>query len=133
MITNYMTVGKRITARIKITAKTLWVSLRSGPDLQLSMGFYCPRVKFSGEQNWKKMKHLEQNIWKTRFVPLFIAITDEGAIICIDSGHAAHTDYGTHSIMVSTICKVALRSLSEKPAIVVNTPTETDFHHYKRV
>lgn len=48
----------KVTAKIKITAKTLWVSQQSGLDVQLSMGFHCPRVKFPGEQDWKKMKHL---------------------------------------------------------------------------
>ena len=72
------------------------------------------------------MTHLEQYIWKTRFLLLIIAIIDKGSIIYIDGAHTVHTNYKEHSGMVNTIGKGAMMSVSRKLCIVTNTSTETD-------
>ena len=40
---------------------------------------------------------------------------------------------GAHSKMLSTMCKVVLTTVLEKPAIVVNIPGKTDFYCYNGV
>jgi len=42
-----------------IAAQTLWASQHDRLDLQLSYGFHCTRVEFPGEQDWRKMTHLQ--------------------------------------------------------------------------
>ena len=109
-----------------VTAQTLWASQRARPDLQLASGFHCTRVKSPGEQDWKKMAHLQGYIWKTRYLPLIIAITEDGAIIYIDGAHAVHTDCKGHSGMVSTMGKGAMMSVSKKLGLVTRSSTETE-------
>ena len=92
MITNYMTLRKKIDKKFKITAKTFLISQRSFLDVQLSIGFHFTCVKCPDDQDWKKITHLEQYIWKTRFLPLIIVITDERTIIYIDEAHEDYTN-----------------------------------------
>ena len=61
-----------------ITAKTLWVSQQSRPDIQLATGFHCTCVKSPTEHNWKKLRQLLQYLWKTRLLPLIIGINRNG-------------------------------------------------------
>ena len=79
-----------------VDVQTLWASQCACPDLQLSNGFHCTHVKFPSEQDWRNITHLQGYILKTRFLPLIIAITDEGAIVYIDGAHAVHTNYKGH-------------------------------------
>ena len=55
-----------------ITAKTLWVSQRTRPDVQLSVGFCCTRIQEPTEHDWKKLTHLMSYLWTTQFIPLII-------------------------------------------------------------
>jgi hypothetical protein len=38
-----------------LTAKTLWLSQRGQPDLQLATGLLCTRVREPNEHDWKKL------------------------------------------------------------------------------
>ena len=41
----------------ELAAKTLWISQRARPDVQLPTGFLCTRVKQPDETDWKKLSH----------------------------------------------------------------------------
>ena len=109
-----------------ITTKTLWLSQRSRPDTQLATGFHCTRVKYSTEEDWAKLKWLQNYIWKTRFIPLIIAINDDGSIIYIDGAHAVDADAKGHSGLFNTMGKGAMINVSKNLGIVTNSSTKTE-------
>lgn len=43
-----------------ITAKSLWLSQRLRPDLQLACGYHCTRIKKATEYDWSKLAHMLQ-------------------------------------------------------------------------
>ena len=108
------------------TAKTLWLSQRSRPDLQLATGYHCSRVKDPTEDDWGKLTWLMRYVWWTRFLPTIIGITEDGAVIYIDGSHAIHTDTKGHSGLFSTMGKGALISVAKKLGIVTTSSTETE-------
>ena len=71
----------------------LWLSQRSWPDMQLATGHHCTRVQNPTVQNWKKLGHLMQCLWKTRFIPLIAAMGKNRQVcICVGGAHAVHMD-----------------------------------------
>lgn len=109
-----------------ITAKTLWLSQRSQPYVQLASGYHCTKVTCPTKQDWKKLTWLMQYLWKTRFIPLIIEITEKGAIIYIDGAHAVHYDAKGHSGLFLTQGKGAMINISKKLGIVTTSSTETE-------
>ena len=109
-----------------ITAETLWLSQRSRPDTQLATGYHCTRVKNPTESDWMKLTWEQQYIWATRFIPLIISITEDGAIIYIDGAHAIHTDARGHSGLYATMGKGAMINVSKKLGLNTLSSTETE-------
>ena len=107
-------------------AKALWVSQRSRPNIQLSVGFHCTRVATPTEQDWKKLTHLMGYIRKTRFLPLIISIGKDGTVIYIDGAHAVHTDARGHSGLFVTQGKGAMINISKKLGVATTSSTETE-------
>ena len=108
------------------TAKTLWLSQRSRPDLQLATGYHCSRVKDPTEDDWEKLTWLMRYVWWTRFLPTIIGITENGAVIYIDGSHAIHADTKGHSGLFTTMGKGAMISQAKKLGIVTTSSTETE-------
>ena len=76
-----------------ITAKTLWISQRSRPDIQLSIEYHCTRIKKANDTDWEKLKHLIQFIWTCRWLPLIIKMNGNGEMmIYIDGANMVHMD-----------------------------------------
>ena len=110
-----------------ITAETLWLSQRSRPDTQLATGYHCTRVKAPPtEGDWAKLSWEQGYIWKTRYIPHIIAITEEGAIVYIDGAHAIHTDAKGHSGLYATMGKGAMINVSKKLSLNTLSSTETE-------
>ena len=63
-----------------ITAKILWLSQRTRPDVQLSVGFYWTKIQASTYHDWKTLTHLLSYLWTIRFIPLII-INDEKRLL----------------------------------------------------
>jgi len=72
-----------------ITAKTLWLSQRSRPDIQVATGYHCTRVKCPNADDWDKLKYLMQYLWKTRFLPLIIGMKGDGVFTIYIDGEIA--------------------------------------------
>ena len=109
-----------------VTAKTLWLSQRSRPDVQLAVGFCCTRIKDPTEHDWKKLNHLMQYLRATRFLPLIIMSDGLKTIIYIDGAHAVHADCKGHSGLFLTQGKGAMINVSKKVGLVTNSSTETE-------
>lgn len=62
----------------ELTAKTLWLSQRGRPDLQLPTGFMCTRVKSPDESDWKKISHEMKYLQYTRHLPLILCADGKG-------------------------------------------------------
>ena len=110
----------------KVTAKTLWLSQRSRPDIQLATGYHCTHVKFPNEQDYYNMTWLQRYIWLTRFLPTVIEITEDGAIIYIDGSHAVHADAKGHSGMFTTMGRGAIMNVARKLGLNTVSSTETE-------
>ena len=117
---------KRYEEYHTIVAKTLWASQRSRPDIQLANGFHCTRVKDANEHDWMKLGHLMGYIRKTRFIPLIIAMGDDGTVIYIDGAHAVHMDARGHSGLYLTLGKGAMINVSKKLSVATTSSTETE-------
>ena len=109
-----------------ITAKTLWASQRTRPDVQLPVGFCCTRIQESTEHDWKKLTHLMSYLWTTRFLPLIIMSDGKDTFIYIDGAHAVHSNCKGHSGLFVTQGKGAMISVSKKLGLVTNSSTETE-------
>ena len=109
-----------------ITAKTLWASQRTRPDVQLPVGFCCTRIQESTDHDWKKLTHLMSYLWTTRFIPLIIMSDGKDTIIYIDGAHAVHSNCKGHSGLFVTQGKGAMISVSKKLGLVTNSSTETE-------
>ena len=109
-----------------ITAKSLWVSQRTRPGIQLAVGFCCTRVKEPTDHDWKKLRHLMRYLWTTRFLPLIIINDGGDTIIYIDGAHAVHNDCKGHSGMFVTQGKGAMMNISKKLGLATNSSTETE-------
>lgn len=109
-----------------ITAKTLWMSQRSRPNLQLATGFHCTRVKCPTEEDWEKLKQLMQYLWETQFIPLIIKQTSDGTIICIDGAHAMHMDARGHRGLFVTQGKGTMINVSKRLGVATTSSTETE-------
>ena len=109
-----------------ITAKSLWLGQRSRPDMGLSVGYHCTRIKKATEYDWSKLGHLMQYMWTWRFLPLIIAIVGDRMIISIDGSHMVHADTKGHSGLFATMGKGAVINVAKKIGLVTSSSTETE-------
>ena len=117
---------KRSEQYHNMVAKILWLSQRSRPDIQLATGFHCTRVKEPTEHDWLKLGQLMGYLSYTRYLPLVISITSDGATIFIDGAHAVHMDAKGHSGLFATQGKGAMINVSKKLGVVTTSSTETE-------
>ena len=106
--------GRRKEEFHTITAKTLWVSQRTRPDVQLSVGFCCTIIQEPTEHDWKKLTHLISYLWTTRCIPLIIMSDGKDTFIYINGAHAVHSYCKGHSGLFVTQGKGAMISVSKK-------------------
>jgi hypothetical protein len=109
-----------------ITAKSLWLSQRSRPDLQLACGYHCTRIKKATEYDWSKLAHMLQYLWTWRFLPLIIKMINDQMVIYIDGAHMIHRDTKGHSGLFATMGKGAMISVAKKLGLVTISSTETE-------
>ena len=109
-----------------ITAKTLWASQRTRPDVQLPVGFCCTRIQESTEHDWKKLTHLMSYLWTTRFLPLIIMSDGKDTFIYIDGAHDVHSNCKGHSGLFVMQGKGVMISVLKKLGLVTNSSTETE-------
>jgi len=110
-----------------ITAKTLWLSQRSRPDIQLATGYHCTKVKCPNADDWDRLKFLMQYPWKTRFLPLIIGMKEDGVFtIYIDGAHAVHRDCRGQGGLIGTFGTGAMLSKSGKLGLTTTSSTETE-------
>ena len=102
-----------------ITAKTLWISQRSRPDVKLDIAYHCTRIKKANDTDWAKLKHLMQFIWTWRWLPLIIKMNGNGEMmIYIDGAHMVHMDTQGHSGLFATMGKGAMLNVAKKLGMV---------------
>ena len=108
-------------------AKSLWISQRSIPDLQLGTGFHCTRVKTPTLHDWSKLKHVIGCLWKIIFLPLITSIDEDGKVLtCVDGAHASHEDGKGNSGLFATMGLGAILNVSKKLGLVTTSSTETE-------
>jgi hypothetical protein len=109
-----------------LTAKTLWLSQRGRPDLQLATGFLCTRVREPNEHDWKKLGHEMKYLQATKHLPLILRSDGKGTAIWIDGAHAVHHDMKGHVGMYVSEGEGALMSASTKCKLNTTSSTETE-------
>jgi hypothetical protein len=109
-----------------LTAKTLWLSQRGRPDLQLAAGFLCTRVREPNEHDWKKLGYEMKYLQGTRHLPLILRSDGKGTAIYIDGAHAVHYDMKGHVGMYVSEGEGALISASTKCKLNTTSSTETE-------
>ena len=64
----------------QVTAKLLFLSKRTRPDIQLAVVFLCMRAQKPDEDDWKKLGCVLKYLWGSPGVPLLLSIDDKRII-----------------------------------------------------
>ena len=111
----------------EVSAKSLWVSQRGRPDLQLATGFHCARIRDTNIEDFAKLRWMMGYLWFTRYLPLIVAIDEDGNVCMhVDGAHAVHVDGKGHSGLFVTMGRGAMINASKKLGVNTISSTETE-------
>ena len=103
------------------------INQRLRPNLQLSTGFHCTRVKSLTAHDWAKLVWLLEHSWRTLCLPLTMETDDDGNFcVCVDGAHVEHADGKGCSGLHVTMGKGSMMNASRKLGLVTNSSTETE-------
>lgn len=108
-------------------AKSLFLSRRARPDIQLVVGFLSTRVKAPDEDDWKKLRRLVQYLRQSYELPLTLE-ADNSRIVkwWIDAAYAVHPDMRSQSGGTMTLGKGATYSSSVRQKLNTKSSTEAE-------
>ena len=110
-----------------LVAKTLFVCKRARPDIQLTVGFLCGRVKDPDTDDWKKLRRLFQYLRGTKELALTLeADNTTVAKWWIDASFAVHSDCRSQSGAAFTLGRGAPYSSSKKQKVNGKSSTEAE-------
>ena len=112
-----------------ITAKSLFVSNRTRPDLNPTVPFLCTRTKNPSEDDWKKMLRMLKYVEATIELELRLQADEGEILICKwypDAAFAVHADMKSHTGGVFTLGKGSLKTISAKQKLNTRSSTEAE-------
>jgi Reverse transcriptase (RNA-dependent DNA polymerase) len=120
------------TAKIfhNFTAKALFVTKRSRPDIHVAVSFLTTRVREPDEDDWKKLVRMMRYLRGTP--DLALTLSGDGTNIVknvewwIDAAHAVHPNMWSQTGAVSSMGKGGVMSTSVKQKINTHSSTETE-------
>ena len=81
-----------------IIAKTLYVTKRARPDICLAIEFLTTRVRAPDKDDWKKLCHLMEYMWKDHAWPLVLGAENNGlSVWYVDALFAVHPNMCGHT------------------------------------
>lgn len=110
-----------------LVAKCLFMCKRARPDIQLSVGFLCGRVKSPDVDDWKKLRNLFQYLRTTAH--LFLTLEADEPMVAkwwIDASFAVHPDFRSHSGAAFSLGKGTPYTGCQKQKINGKSSTEAE-------
>ena len=110
-----------------LTAKLLYLSKRTRPDILTSIAYLTKRVLEPRTDDWKKLARTIQYIRGTRTIPLTLEVdTPVKTIAYIDASYAVHIDKKSHTGCIITLGKGAIYGKSSTQKLNTISSTEAE-------
>jgi len=113
-----------------VTAKLLYISKRTRPEILFAVNFLCTRVQNPSVEDAVKLGRIMKYLKGTENEELFLKIVrNAGTIIMevyIDSSYGVHEDSKSHSGMMVSLGEGSLLSVSTKQKCVSKLSTEAE-------
>ncbi len=108
-------------------AKALFLTMRSRPDIRLTVAFLCTRVREPTSYDWMKLTRLMNFLQKTKEDSLVLRSDGTRKIEwSVDASFGVHADMKSHSGMSMTMGRGAILSMSRKQKINTRSSTEAE-------
>ena len=109
----------------RITARLLFVTKRSRPDIQVAVGFLTTRVDEATEKDWTKLSRLMKYLHGTLEMILTLKIEDLTVVKWwVDVSYAMNSDYKSQTGSMMTLGAGSFYSKSSKQKINTKSSTE---------
>ena len=109
------------------TAKLLYVSKRTRPDILTCIAYLTKRVLEPRTDDWNKLAHTMRYIRETRTMPLTLEVDKPGKVIAyIDASYAVHADKKSHTGCIITLGKGAIYGKSSTQKLNTTSSTEAE-------
>jgi hypothetical protein len=110
-----------------LTAKLLYLSKRTRPDLLTCIAYLTKRVLEPRSDDWKKLARTIQYIRGTRTMPLILQVdTPVKVIAYIDASYAVHADKKSHTGCIISLGKGAIYGKSSTQKLNTTSSTEAE-------
>lgn len=110
-----------------LTAKLLYLSKRTRPDIQLPVSFLTTRVQYPDEDDWKKLGRCLSYLKKVGDLPLTLEADNMSTIKWwVDASFAVHKDFKSHTGATMTMGKGCPINMSKKQQIMTRSSTEAE-------
>ena len=111
-----------------LSAKLLYLSMRTRPDIQVAVSFLTSRVQCATEQDAKKATRVLRYLFGTQH--LGIVIEPDESLFCvrsyIDASYGVHADGRSHTGVTISLGKGPVMSKSTKQKITTKSSTEAE-------
>ena len=110
-----------------MTARGLFMSKRSRPDIQQTISVLCTRVQDSNESDWKKLTRMMKYLNGSADKELVLSAKNLQVIKWyVDASFAVHPDFKSHTGAVMTMGRGAIQSISRKQKLNTRSSTEAE-------
>lgn len=110
-----------------LTAKLLYLSKRTCPDLQTPVSFLTTRVRNPDIDDWKKLGRCLRFLRDTRTDPLTLQADGSGVIRWwVDASFAVHGDMRSHTGAMMTMGKGCAYAISRRQRLNTTSSTEAE-------
>lgn len=118
---------QRATLFHHLVAKSLYVSKRARPDIQLAVSFLTTRVKAPDVDDWKKLGRMIGFLKNTIDDDLRVSADKSGVIHWwVDESFAVHSDFKSHTGASMSMGKGCPINISSKQKINTRSSTEAE-------
>jgi hypothetical protein len=110
-----------------LTAKLLYLSKRTRPDLQTPVSFLATRVKSTDVDDWKKLGRCLRFLCDTKSNPHVLEANGTGIIRWwVDASFAVHPDMKSHTGAVMSMGKGCVYAVSRRQRLNTTSSTEAE-------
>ena len=108
-------------------AKALFLTMRSRPDIRLTVAFLCTRVREPTTYDWMKLVRMMNFLKRTREDSLVLESDGTRKVEwSVDASFGVHSDMRSHSGMSMSMGKGAICSMSRKQKLNTRSSTEAE-------
>ena len=111
----------------QVVAKSLFLTMRSRPDIRLATAFLCTRVKQPTTYDWFKLHRMMNFLYRNQDECLTLRLDGTWKTKwSIDAAYAVHPDMRSHTGMTMKMGKGSITTLSRKQKLNTRSSTEAE-------